>query len=400
MASLMIGLPGEREEHVRETLAWVQLLSNERLAVFPVLYAPLDGAPAARSAPVVARALVVDQGLLSSELPLGPLDLCRQPGGCRRAAIEAGGVAIDGPRPNSPVEGPLRLACVEGRPVSMTPPADVDTLRLRGDLGNALDALCDRLVRTMHPEGFWEGRLSASALSTATAVSALSLANTGDDRMQIAAGVTWLVAHQNDDRGWGDTTQSPSNLATTLLAVAALKLAAGAGVGDPKTASATEGAQRYLAGQAAGNPHEIVAAMDREYGGDRTFAVPILMNLALAGLVSWTDIPDLPFELAVLPHGWYKALRLHVVSYALPALIAIGLIDRRYPSRNLLRRWIRRAITPSVLKKLAQIQPADGGFLEAIPLTSFVAMGLLPLFGCGPAGGPQTACGFCAIVAS
>ncbi len=45
MASLMIGLPGEREEHVRETLAWVQSLSDERLAVFPVLYAPLDGTP-------------------------------------------------------------------------------------------------------------------------------------------------------------------------------------------------------------------------------------------------------------------------------------------------------------------------------------------------------------------
>jgi len=45
MASLMIGLPGEREEHVRETLAWVQSLGDERMAVFPVLYAPLDGAP-------------------------------------------------------------------------------------------------------------------------------------------------------------------------------------------------------------------------------------------------------------------------------------------------------------------------------------------------------------------
>ncbi len=234
----------------------------------------------------------------------------------------------------------------------------------------------------MHPDGFWEGRLSASALSTATAVSAFSLANTGDDRAQIAAGVTWLVEHQNDDRGWGDTTDSPSNLATTLLAVAALRLAAGAGVSHPQMASTTEGAQRYLAGRAAGNPQDIVAAMDREYGGDRTFAVPILMNLALAGLVSWTDISDLPFELAVLPHGWYKVLRLHVVSYALPALIAIGLlIDRRHPSRNLLRRWIRRAITPSVLEKLEQIQPADGGFLEATPLTSFVAMGLVPLFG-------------------
>jgi hypothetical protein len=34
-----------------------------------------------------------------------------------------------------------------------------------------------------------------------------------------------------------------------------------------------------------------------------------------------------------------------------------------------------------VLAKLAQIQPAHGGFLEATPLTSFVAMGLIPLVG-------------------
>ncbi len=45
MASLMIGLPGERDEHLRETLAWVQSLSHERMAVFPVLYAPVDGGP-------------------------------------------------------------------------------------------------------------------------------------------------------------------------------------------------------------------------------------------------------------------------------------------------------------------------------------------------------------------
>jgi radical SAM superfamily enzyme YgiQ (UPF0313 family) len=45
MASLMIGLPGERDEHVRETLAWVQSLGKERMAVFPVLYAPVDGGP-------------------------------------------------------------------------------------------------------------------------------------------------------------------------------------------------------------------------------------------------------------------------------------------------------------------------------------------------------------------
>jgi len=43
MASLVIGLPGENDEHLQETLAWVESLRNERIAVFPVLYAPVDG---------------------------------------------------------------------------------------------------------------------------------------------------------------------------------------------------------------------------------------------------------------------------------------------------------------------------------------------------------------------
>jgi radical SAM superfamily enzyme YgiQ (UPF0313 family) len=45
MASLMIGLPGERDQDVQETLAWVQSLSGERISVFPLLYAPVDGGP-------------------------------------------------------------------------------------------------------------------------------------------------------------------------------------------------------------------------------------------------------------------------------------------------------------------------------------------------------------------
>ncbi|NQT21421.1 MAG: B12-binding domain-containing radical SAM protein [Planctomycetes bacterium] len=43
MASLMIGLPGETPDDVRATLAWVEELSKERISVFPMLHAPIDG---------------------------------------------------------------------------------------------------------------------------------------------------------------------------------------------------------------------------------------------------------------------------------------------------------------------------------------------------------------------
>jgi squalene-hopene/tetraprenyl-beta-curcumene cyclase len=113
------------------------------------------------------------------------------------------------------------------------------------------------------------------------------------------------------------------------------------------------------------------------YGKDKTFSVPILTHCALAGLVDWREIPALPFELACLPPRFYKTVRLPVVSYALPALIAIGQVRHHFRKpRNPLTRLLRRfAIEPS-LKVLDHIQPTNGGFLEAAPLTSFVTMSL------------------------
>ena len=48
-ASLMIGLPGEREEDLRCTLEWVREMRRERLAIFPMLLAPLGAQRAATS---------------------------------------------------------------------------------------------------------------------------------------------------------------------------------------------------------------------------------------------------------------------------------------------------------------------------------------------------------------
>ncbi|HEY3378638.1 MAG TPA: prenyltransferase/squalene oxidase repeat-containing protein [Armatimonadota bacterium] len=232
------------------------------------------------------------------------------------------------------------------------------------------------LLAARTPEGYWEGRLSSSALSTATAVSALALAGAPEDAALIRDGVGWLCATQLADGGWGDTADSPSNMATTLLAVSALRLAALA------TGEALPRAERYLVAKIGATPPERARAILAAYGKDRTFAVPILMNCALAGLVRWQDIPGLPFEMAACPQQCFKALRLDVVSYALPALIAIGLVlHRQAPTRNPFVRLLRNTTTGIVLRKLARIQPEHGGYLEATPLTSFVAMSLLPLFG-------------------
>src|SRR5579863_8508320 len=87
------------------------------------------------------------------------------------------------------------------------------------------------LLAERTPEGHWVGQLSTSALSTATAVSALSLVRTHDPSAPrhddlIAGGAAWLAAHQNADGGWGDTVKSFSNISTTMLGRAAFHITA------------------------------------------------------------------------------------------------------------------------------------------------------------------------------
>jgi squalene-hopene/tetraprenyl-beta-curcumene cyclase len=108
---------------------------------------------------------------------------------------------------------------------------------------------------------------------------------------------------------------------------------------------------------------------------------------ALAGLVSWREVPPLPFELACFPQSWFRFLRLQVVSYALPALIAIGQAVHHHRPRswNPVTRLVRRAARRRSLRVLERIQPPNGGFLEATPLTSFVTMSLASI---GLAGHP------------
>ena len=244
-------------------------------------------------------------------------------------------------------------------------------------LESAHRTAADYLISQMNADGFWEGYLSSSALSTATAISALSLANNPNDKDRILSSVTWLCNTQNEDGGWGDTPDSPSNLSTTLLSISALELSRKAIDTHRVLDETLRKANLY-----AGAPEDRVNAIRKIYGSDRTFAVPILMNCALAGLVPWSAVPGLPFELAVFPRSFYKTLRLQVVSYALPALIAVGLaIHHHSPSKNPLMRAIRNLSKNIVMKKLATLQPRNGGFLEATPLTSFVGMSLISVYG-------------------
>ena len=123
----------------------------------------------------------------------------------------------------------------------------------------ALDALRKELLDQRTDQGFWNGELSPSSLSTATAISAISAnllhanetqsissqtpqqsvshGNAEDsltpsypiDHEHLARAITQgllaLECQQNTDGGFGDTDRSHSNIATSYLVLAASTLA-------------------------------------------------------------------------------------------------------------------------------------------------------------------------------
>ncbi|HEY2573333.1 MAG TPA: prenyltransferase/squalene oxidase repeat-containing protein [Verrucomicrobiaceae bacterium] len=260
------------------------------------------------------------------------------------------------------------------------------------------------LLSLRNAQGHWEGELSSSALSTATAVVALALVDDAAHARLIANGARWLLENQIADGGWGDTTISKSNLSTTLLCWCALKLVAsqtferrgevgaqGAKIRDATQRVPTADLEKALAPCESWiharvgslDPDAICRAVVARYGKDKTFSVPILMTCAIGGRLgphdeAWRKVLALPFEFAALPRTWFGAIGLPVVSYALPALIAIG-HARFYhapPAWWNPLRWIRGALWPRISPMLRSLQPATGGYLEATPLTSFVTMAL------------------------
>ncbi len=296
-----------------------------------------------------------------------------------------------------------------------------------------LDQLRIELLQQRTDNGHWVGELSASALSTATAVSALSAVllnapslplkrvltvsekngnssesacspkgqtpfqtqppfqiepshrgrNPSSDFNQsrlepfsglatsmIRSGMTYLCSQQNSDGGFGDTDRSHSNIATSYLALAASKLAAQV-LGQGLEPGSELRLKAYLEREGE------IEGLRRRYGKDKTFVVPILTNMAIAGLVDWDLVPQLPFEAAVFPQSMYRFLRMPVVSYAIPALVAIGQA-RHFLGRKAIFpvRWIRNMSVSRTMRVLRKMQPESGGYLEATPLTSFVLMSL------------------------
>ena len=222
----------------------------------------------------------------------------------------------------------------------------------------------NRLLSMRREDGMWEGHLSSSAISTSVSIFALSVIDHERYQKEIERGILWLRQTMKPEGAWGDSIESPVNMTATLLSYTALSHL-------HQVPEATEHYIRETLGWK--DEAQLIDGVLAYYGKDLTFSVPILMMCALAGVISnWKRIPPFPFELAVLPQSTFRFLNLPVVSYAIPALIAVGILQNR--RNKTLVSPVRELFVPKALRVLTTLQPEDGGFLEAAPLTAFVSM--------------------------
>lgn len=220
------------------------------------------------------------------------------------------------------------------------------------------------LLASRREDGMFQSGLSSSSISTAVGAYALLLRDGSGYAGEIQAARNWLLGSVREDGSWGDSLESPSNMTATLLSYAALF----------SMGAAPESTRSYLNDRFGGTSEDcFIRGVLDYYGKDLTFSVPILMMCALTGVIhSWKRIPPFPFELAILPQRFFRFLNLPVVSYAIPALIAVGILQLRRSEHPL--KVLREPFVGWTMRRLVTLQPEDGGFLEAAPLTGFVSM--------------------------
>jgi prenyltransferase beta subunit len=231
------------------------------------------------------------------------------------------------------------------------------------EIDNMIDFVRGEILKRRPEDGsIWTGHLSSSAISTSVSVFALFMDDAKKHQEVIQRGVEWLTKTMLPDGSWGDTPESPANMTATLLTFAALSA----------TGKAPEETKYFLQQRFKGTSDQhIISGVLKYYGKDLTFSAPILVMCALAGVISsWKEIPQLPFEVSVFPQKLFRFFRLPVVSYAIPALIAVGILRYKNGRKNI----IRESFISKSLIVLEKLQPENGGFLEAAPLTGFVAM--------------------------
>ncbi len=176
----------------------------------------------------------------------------------------------------------------------------------------ALDAAVAHLRERQHPQGWWKGELATNVTMDAEDLllrEFLGIRSAG----QTEEAARWIRSQQREDGSWANYHDGPGDLSTTVEAWVALR----------------------LAGDSPGAPHMVRAAeFVRTHGGLERSRVFTRIWLALFGLWSWDELPNLPPELIFLP-SWFPLNVYDWACWARQTIVPLTIVCTLRPVRSL-----------------------------------------------------------------
>ncbi|HTF49707.1 MAG TPA: squalene--hopene cyclase [Pseudonocardia sp.] len=188
----------------------------------------------------------------------------------------------------------------------------IDTTPRTRTAAETLDAAVDYLRGLQHPDGWWKGELQTNVTMDAEDLLLREfLGIRGATETEEAA--RWIRSQQRADGTWANFEGGPADLSTTVEAWVVLRLA-----GDPITSLHMRAAAEYVRG----------------HGGLEGTRVFTRVWLALFGLWSWDELPDLPPELIFLP-SWFPLNVYDWACWARQTVVPLTVVGSLRPVRPL-----------------------------------------------------------------
>ena len=225
------------------------------------------------------------------------------------------------------------------RPVETALKAKAESTSQRAEA--ALDRAVDHLLSLQDAAGWWKGELETNVTMDAEDLLLREFLGIRQDG-ETEEAARWIRAQQRDDGTWANFFSGPADLSTTVEAWVALR----------------------LAGDAADAPHmQRAAGWILANGGVESTRVFTRIWLALFGLWSWDELPNLPPELVFLPK-WFPFNVYDWACWARQTIVPLTIVATMRPCRPL----------PFGIDEIRTRRPADsrmpirswGGFFQRL----------------------------------
>jgi squalene-hopene/tetraprenyl-beta-curcumene cyclase len=179
-------------------------------------------------------------------------------------------------------------------------------------LHSALDAAVGFLRAQQDQQGWWKGELETNVTMDAEDLLLREFLGIREDQ-ETEEAARWIRSQQRADGTWANFRGGPGDLSTTIEAWVALRLA-----GDSPDAEHMQRAQKFVLA----------------WGGVENSRVFTRIWLALFGLWSWDDLPDMPPEMIFLPR-WFPLNVYDWACWARQTVVPLTVVATLRPARPL-----------------------------------------------------------------